>query len=91
MYTRNRDVVRRCTGARRDLVNVPARGQAEQSRPAGILGAMTLRTSIQVTESSYRLLCDDYEFEDRGEIEVKGKGRRRAYLLVGRRAADTSG
>jgi adenylate cyclase len=43
---------------------------------------------IQVSESAYRRLCDRYEFEDRGEIEVKGKGRRHAYLLVGRRAAD---
>ena len=45
---------------------------------------------IQVTESSYRRLCNAYDFEDRGEIEVKGKGRRRAYLLVGPRV-DTSG
>ncbi|MDO8484520.1 MAG: adenylate/guanylate cyclase domain-containing protein [Candidatus Limnocylindrales bacterium] len=43
---------------------------------------------IQVSESAYRRLYDQYEFEDRGEIEVKGKGRRRAYLLVGRQAAD---
>jgi class 3 adenylate cyclase len=39
---------------------------------------------IQVGEAAYRLLCDRYLFEDRGEIELKGKGRRRAYLLVGR-------
>ena len=39
---------------------------------------------IQVGETAYRLLCDRYAFEDRGEIELKGKGRRRAYLLVGR-------
>ena len=43
---------------------------------------------IQVSESAYRRLSNRYEFEDRGEIEVKGKGHRRAYLLVGRRAAD---
>lgn len=43
---------------------------------------------IQVSESAYRRLCDRYEFEDRGEIEVKGKGRRRAYLLVGRRGPE---
>ena len=36
---------------------------------------------IQVTEAVYRRLCDRYEFEERGEIELKGKGRRRAYLL----------
>ena len=39
---------------------------------------------IQVTEATHRRLADRYTFEDRGEIEVKGKGRRRAYLLVGR-------
>jgi class 3 adenylate cyclase len=39
---------------------------------------------IQVGETAYRLLRDRYEFEDRGEIEIKGTGRRRAYLLVGR-------
>jgi adenylate cyclase len=43
---------------------------------------------IQVSEATHRRLCDRYEFEDRGEIEIKGKGRRRAYLLVGRHAAD---
>jgi adenylate cyclase len=39
---------------------------------------------IQVGETAYQLLCDRYAFEDRGEIELKGKGRRHAYLLVGR-------
>ena len=39
---------------------------------------------IQVSDATYRQLCDEYEFEERGEIEVKGKGRRTAYLLVGR-------
>jgi adenylate cyclase len=39
---------------------------------------------IQVGEAAYRLLCDRYAFEERGEIELKGKGRRRAYFLVGR-------
>ena len=39
---------------------------------------------IQVSDATYRHLCDEYEFEERGEIEVKGKGRRTAYLLVGR-------
>ncbi|HEV8280273.1 MAG TPA: adenylate/guanylate cyclase domain-containing protein [Candidatus Limnocylindrales bacterium] len=39
---------------------------------------------IQVGEAAYRLLCDRYAFEDRDQIELKGKGRERAYLLVGR-------
>jgi len=37
---------------------------------------------IQVTESTYERLRARYRFEDRGEIEVKGKARQRAYLLV---------
>jgi adenylate cyclase len=45
---------------------------------------------IQVGETAYRRLFERYMFEDRGEIEVKGKGRRRAYLLLGRRTADAS-
>jgi adenylate cyclase len=39
---------------------------------------------IQVTESTFDRLRDEYRFEDRGQIEVKGKGRLRTYLLVGR-------
>lgn len=49
-----------------------------------------LAGQIQVTDASFRRLCDDYEFTDRGEIEVKGKSRQRAYLLVGRRANQSS-
>ena len=45
---------------------------------------------IQVSESTYHRIGDRYAFEDRGEIEVKGKGRRRAYLLVGRRTTGGS-
>ena len=37
---------------------------------------------IQVTDATYRRLRDRYRFEDRGETEVKGKGRIRTYLLV---------
>jgi class 3 adenylate cyclase len=37
---------------------------------------------IQVSPSTYALLRDKYEFEARGEIEVKGKGKMQTYLLV---------
>jgi len=37
---------------------------------------------IQVTEAVRRALGDRFDFVDRGEIEIKGKGRMRAYLLV---------
>ena len=42
---------------------------------------------IQVTATTYERLRDRYRFEERGEIEVKGKGRLQAYLLVGRLAS----
>lgn len=38
---------------------------------------------IQVSESTYNLLKSDYRFEDRGELEVKGQGKLRAYILTG--------
>ena len=41
---------------------------------------------IQVTEETYRRLCDRYSFEPRGQIEVKGKGPMTTYFLVGRQA-----
>ena len=42
---------------------------------------------IQVTEATYQRLRDRFDFEDRGEIEIKGKGRLHAYLLEGSAAA----
>lgn len=38
---------------------------------------------IQVTEDIRARLAEDFVFEERGEIEVKGKGRIRTFLLVG--------
>jgi class 3 adenylate cyclase len=37
--------------------------------------------SIQVTEATYQLLKDRYRFVERGEVEVKGKGRMRTWFL----------
>ncbi|TMF58740.1 MAG: adenylate/guanylate cyclase domain-containing protein [Chloroflexi bacterium] len=39
---------------------------------------------IQVTEETYRRLIATFEFECRGEIDVKGKGVMRTYFLIGR-------
>jgi class 3 adenylate cyclase len=40
---------------------------------------------VQVSEATYQLLKDLFEFEDRGPIEVKGKGQMSVYLLIGQR------
>ena len=40
---------------------------------------------IQVTEATYALLKDLFEFEERGPIEVKGKGQMPVYLVVRQR------
>jgi len=39
--------------------------------------------SIQTTERAYELLADEFEFEARGSIDVKGKGPLRTFLLTG--------
>jgi class 3 adenylate cyclase len=41
---------------------------------------------IQVTERTYDRLGDRFRFEERGLIDVKGKGDMRTYLLIGRSA-----
>ncbi|MDM9583481.1 MULTISPECIES: adenylate/guanylate cyclase domain-containing protein [unclassified Nostoc] len=40
---------------------------------------------IQVTENTYKCLCDEFVFEKRGEIEVKDKGKITTYLLIGKK------
>lgn len=57
-----------------DTVNIASRMES-----SGLPG------TIQVTEATYRILKDEYDFENRGEIEVKGKGIMRAYFLKGKR------
>ncbi|MEB3283376.1 MAG: adenylate/guanylate cyclase domain-containing protein [Lyngbya sp.] len=40
---------------------------------------------IQVTEAFYERLKDEYLFEKRGEITIKGKGKMMTYWLIGRK------
>ena len=42
---------------------------------------------IQVSPSTYELLKSKYVFEERGEIDIKGKGSMRTYLLKGRKTS----
>ncbi|MBD2513933.1 PAS domain S-box protein [Nostoc sp. FACHB-973] len=58
-----------------DTVNIASRMESQ-----GIAG------KIQVTENTYKSLCNEFLFEKRGEIEVKGKGKMTTYWLIGNRA-----
>jgi adenylate cyclase len=40
---------------------------------------------IQVSESTAALLREQFELEERGMVEIKGKGSMRTYLLVGQK------
>ncbi|HAZ45963.1 MAG TPA: histidine kinase [Cyanobacteria bacterium UBA11369] len=57
-----------------DTVNIASRMESQ-----GIPGC------IQVTESTYQRLRDNYIFEQRGAIQVKGKGEMTTYLLIGKK------
>ncbi len=46
---------------------------------------------IQVPEDMYARLKDEFVLQERGRIEVKGKGIMRTWYLVGRKAAEVSG
>ncbi len=56
-----------------DTVNVASRMESQ-----GLPG------KIQMTANTYELLKGDYHFEERGEVEVKGKGKMTTYWLLGR-------
>jgi adenylate cyclase len=43
-----------------------------------------LPDKIQISEATYLLIADQYQFKKRGSINVKGKGDMAAYLLKGR-------
>ncbi|MEP0857683.1 adenylate/guanylate cyclase domain-containing protein [Trichocoleus sp. DQ-U1] len=57
-----------------DTVNTASRMESH-----GVTG------SIQVTAATYQLLQDKYQWEERGAIQVKGKGEMMTYLLIGRK------
>lgn len=57
-----------------DVVNVASR--MESTAPNG---------EIQVTEQMQAMVADEFAFEPRGEIEVKGKGKMSTWILTGRK------
>jgi class 3 adenylate cyclase len=40
---------------------------------------------IQVSEATYRYLIDSYLFEERGLLQIKGKGEMNTYFLIGKK------
>lgn len=46
---------------------------------------------IQVPEDVYRRLKDDFILQERGDVEIKGKGRMRTWYLIGRKPDTGSG
>ncbi len=56
-----------------DVVNTASRMES-----GGIAG------EIQITEATFELIKDDFVCEQRGRIEVKGKGEMATYLLIDR-------
>jgi class 3 adenylate cyclase len=56
-----------------DTVNVASRMESH-----GLPGC------IQVTQDTYDLLRDVFLFQERGIVEIKGRGQMQTYLLVGR-------
>ncbi|MBW4678766.1 MAG: PAS domain S-box protein [Microcoleus vaginatus WJT46-NPBG5] len=56
-----------------DTVNVASRMESQG-----------IADTIQVTSTTYELLRHKYSFEERGAVEVKGKGKMTTYLLTGR-------
>jgi adenylate cyclase len=55
-----------------DAVNVASRMESH-----GVVGR------VHISQSTQELLADKYDFEDRGLIEIKGKGQRHTYLIEG--------
>ncbi len=63
-----------------DTVNIASRMESQ-----GITNA------IQVTTTTYNLLRQKYQFQKRGVIPIKGKGKMTTYLLVGKKSGLTHG
>ena len=57
-----------------DAVNTASRMESQ-----GIPG------KIQVSDSTYQLLCDKYVLDRRGTIDIKGKGEMTTYFLTGKK------
>ncbi|WP_223269737.1 adenylate/guanylate cyclase domain-containing protein [Nostoc sp. 'Peltigera membranacea cyanobiont' 213] len=52
---------------------------------ASCMESQSIVGKIQVTENTYKSLRNEFLFEKRGEIEVKGKGKMTTYFLIGQK------
>jgi adenylate cyclase len=57
-----------------DAVNIASRMESQ-----GVAG------QIQVTRATYELICEEFQCEPRGALEIKGRGKMDTYFLVGRK------
>ncbi len=53
---------------------------------ASRMEATGLADRIQMTEAMKNTLAPQFDLEDRGEVEIKGKGRLHTWLLIGRKS-----
>ena len=60
-------------------------GYSATGVPTNLTSLLDHVQSIQVTDNVYEQLRERYEFQERGPVEVKGKGPLTTYLLLGRR------
>lgn len=60
-----------------DAVNIASRMESH-----GVAG------KIQITESTYKLICDDFICEERGLIDIKGRGPAKTWFILGLRVKD---
>ncbi len=44
-----------------------------------------VENQVQISEQTYQLVKDDFNFTERGEVKIKGKGNMKVYLLLGHR------
>jgi len=57
---------------------------------ASRMEATGLPNRVQVTGQMKQTLAAQFDFEERGEVEVKGKGRLHTWLLVGRKSGSST-
>jgi hypothetical protein len=63
----------------------PLKKDCTQLLVAQFWATMSRKMRMQVSETTYKLLEHKYLFQERGIIEVKGKGKMKTYLLIGKK------